>query len=361
MFRKPTLSAIASGALIIILGIRPLVNAQPAGSPAATPSAKLAVGAWQYEFAIKAWGTRSEGEWGTLTHDGIVVDAKSFPTLDVNDYVHTPWGTLYWGGISKFPWGAHGWFPTPITGKAGKRVTPSNAPAKECVLAEADDGSTVQVTKGTRIFVRLPQSRALERNWKLADLSGDVLSATPQPLSRRSPLPRGWGPDAWVQYSFLAERLGKAALVFEHQAGPAGSAPAAKKTRITIDVVEVISPPLPPAKGNDVSLSSSAPHGKVTVPPGGTVKVHVSLAGGTGYKLHLVPPKDNIAALVGTPTIEGPTSKLFGAPSIHHFEFRIGSSPPSEFRIVFHLRRPGQSTGPEYDVAVNVLAETKKK
>lgn len=110
----------------------------------------------------------------------------------------------------------------------------------------------------------------------------------------------------------------------------------------------------------DVALSGTAQHAQATVRPGGTLKVRITVAGGTGYKLHLAPMPANTAALVGAPVVEGPTSKKLGAPSIHQYEFRIAAAPPPGFRIVFRLLRPGQTTGPEYDVVVTVLKKTKE-
>ena len=115
-----------------------------------------------------------------------------------------------------------------------------------------------------------------------------------------------------------------------------------------------------PAKVAEVSLSSSAKQGEASLPPGGTLKVNVTLAGGTGYKLQLVTPDKNAAVLVGSPTITGPTSKLLGAPSVHHYEFRVADAAPRSFHIVFQLRRPGQTTGPDYEVTVQVIKQSTK-
>lgn len=109
-----------------------------------------------------------------------------------------------------------------------------------------------------------------------------------------------------------------------------------------------------PGKVAEVSLSSSASHGEASLPPGGTLKVNVTVAGGTGMKLYLVTPDKDAAILSAGPTITGPTSTKLGAPSVHHYEFRVADAAPRSFRIVFQLRRPGQSKGLEYDVTVQV-------
>lgn len=346
MFSKPLLRFFFGGAMIVALGMLPSASAQPAKEP----TVKLEVGSWKYDYAIRAWGTRSEGEWGVLTHAGKQLDPLTLPALEVNDYVHTPWGTFYWGGHAKYPFGAHGWFPTPAKAKkAGHRIVPPDTPATECVLAEADDGTTVRIAVGTRVHLMLPESRLWERAWKQGDLGSDSLRAVGQPLDRRSPLPLGWGPGAWVHYAFQAEKPGTATLAFESQPAPNSI----KKVRITIVVAPAEAPPMP---GNtaDVSLPSTMPNARVTMTPGGTLKVHVTLAGGTGYKLHWDNPPAGTATLMGDPKVEGPTSAKLGAPSIYHYEFRIGATPPAEFRLVCRLLRPGQATGPEYGVVVTV-------
>jgi hypothetical protein len=72
------------------------------------PTVGASVGPWKHEFKLRAWGTRSEGEWGIPSFNGKEMTPETLPGVGVNDYVHTPWGTLYWHGVSKFNWGQHG-------------------------------------------------------------------------------------------------------------------------------------------------------------------------------------------------------------------------------------------------------------
>lgn len=220
----------AFGAALVAILIEAGAIAQSDRSVA--PVASVSVGPWSYEFTLKAWGTRSEGEWGFLTFDGKELDERSVPDLRVNDYLHAPWGTMYWRGVSKFPWGPHGWFPLPLNDKKGKRVVAPNAPIDECLLAEADDGTEVRVAPKTRIVVRLPAAKTFDRTWELKVDPPGAIEATSQPTSRRAPLPPGWGSAARMQYSLSAARPGAATLTFTH------GKPSPKTIRIAVVVAE---------------------------------------------------------------------------------------------------------------------------
>jgi hypothetical protein len=79
---------------------------------------------WQYRYTVRNPGTRSEGFFGALFHDG-----QPVPVPDaVNRYHTTPWGRITWVGHSDTPWGNHGWMPperlSPEAAAAAKPLPP---------------------------------------------------------------------------------------------------------------------------------------------------------------------------------------------------------------------------------------------
>ena len=70
MFRHPVIGMIVAGiAELLLAGGRDASGQSASGEPA-LPTVSAAVAPWRYDFALRAWGTRSEGEWGTRTFDG---------------------------------------------------------------------------------------------------------------------------------------------------------------------------------------------------------------------------------------------------------------------------------------------------
>ena len=63
---------------------------------------------WRFELRVTAEGSRSEGWWGALLHEGTAVG-------DVDSPVETPMGpfVLLEGAMM---WGSHGWFPVALAG-----------------------------------------------------------------------------------------------------------------------------------------------------------------------------------------------------------------------------------------------------
>lgn len=237
MSRYVLVTTLVCGVVGLHLAVRQEANAQFIPSDRVIPATTIAVGPWKYAFELRAWGTRSEGDWGALSYDGKELSPVTLPNLEINDYVHTAWGTLHWHGISKHAWGPHGWYPVPFKGKLGQRRVPSNAAANECLLAEADDGTTVRVPVKTRVLVRLNQAKVFDHTWELKDEPKEVLFATSRPVSRRNPLPSGWSPGATVLYAFLAERPGTVTLEFIPRPSSPDATTRPQAIRMTVIVV----------------------------------------------------------------------------------------------------------------------------
>lgn len=69
-------------------------------------------GDWIYRIVITQPGTRSQGRLGELLYKNSVL-----PVPSVNDYVETPWGKIYWHGLSVedglMLWNDQGWMQAP--------------------------------------------------------------------------------------------------------------------------------------------------------------------------------------------------------------------------------------------------------
>jgi len=77
-------------------------------------------GSWEYIYRRSNPGSKSEGWYGELFYEGLSVpDAEN-----LNDYLSTPWGPLYWAGRPIIAFGSHGWMPRPLANKpVGKNLT----------------------------------------------------------------------------------------------------------------------------------------------------------------------------------------------------------------------------------------------
>ena len=64
-------------------------------------------GKWKYAYEV-THNRKGKllGRWGSLYYDG-----KGLTAASVNDYLKSPWGTLYWVGVPQMPNGLHGWMP----------------------------------------------------------------------------------------------------------------------------------------------------------------------------------------------------------------------------------------------------------
>ena len=88
-------------------------------------------GDWTYRIVITQPGTRSQGRLGELLYKN-----SALPVPAVNDYVETPWGKIYWHGLSVedglMLWNDQGWMLKPRPRRdIGKQMTWPQEPATQ--------------------------------------------------------------------------------------------------------------------------------------------------------------------------------------------------------------------------------------
>jgi hypothetical protein len=103
---------------ILLTGLSATIGCKREQAPAAAPSIAIpkdeirTSGDWIYRIIITQPGTRSQGRLGELLYSG-----KPLPVPAINDYVETPWGKIYWHGLSiedgLMLWNDQGWMQTP--------------------------------------------------------------------------------------------------------------------------------------------------------------------------------------------------------------------------------------------------------
>ena len=108
---------------------KPLPNPAPAKSSGPIESKRDDIyksGRWEYRYAVRNQGSRSEGYFGELLFDGQPVPSPR----NENDFHQTPFGPLYWVGQRSILFGGHGWMPKPLVrAKIGKQLPEPGAPA----------------------------------------------------------------------------------------------------------------------------------------------------------------------------------------------------------------------------------------
>jgi len=88
-------------------------------------------GDWTYRIVITQPGTRSQGRRGELLYKG-----AALPVPAINDYVETPWGKIYWHGLSVedglMLWNDQGWMQNPRPRRnIGKQMIWPQEPANQ--------------------------------------------------------------------------------------------------------------------------------------------------------------------------------------------------------------------------------------
>lgn len=70
-------------------------------------------GNWIYDYRVDDRHGKTIGWWGYLYWNGVAVDEMLKPEMD--DWIRTPWGTLFWVNVPQMVNGVHGWMPEPRT------------------------------------------------------------------------------------------------------------------------------------------------------------------------------------------------------------------------------------------------------
>ena len=105
--------------LLLLLASSSLLASAPAIDPKSDGT--YTSGAWTYTYTLIAKGTRSEGYRGALTYGGRAVPEP----VALNDYMRTPWGTMYWVGNPSTLFVGHGWVLRALSGQPkGHEVEP---------------------------------------------------------------------------------------------------------------------------------------------------------------------------------------------------------------------------------------------
>ena len=205
--------AILAASVLAVATIFVVAEAQPVRDEAYI---KYRLDKWSYEHAVRNLGSKSQGEFGALSYADKSLDAGSLPALRVNDYLHTPWGTLYWWGSSSTLFGGHGWLAYPKAYKpAGKRLTPPDAQPGFILLARADHATTVALAPGNQLGIRLPALAPDGREWAVKSGTGEILQLVTPPIPRIRHLP-GWDALNQQVFQFRAVKPGRATLVMRH-------------------------------------------------------------------------------------------------------------------------------------------------
>jgi inhibitor of cysteine peptidase len=217
------------------------------------------IGKWQYTLQITGSGTRSEGRSGWLLYDG-----QKLPRGDVNDYVRTPWGPIYWVGVAQTQWGLHGWmlFPSRQTTRVGREMNspagaiaavarapgqqpPQQNPWQEIV--RTDNGKRIRAPLGRYVLIRLPGNPTTGFRWQTATLNGQSVRLLGEPQYVAAPAKPGVvGTGGTFFFKFQAVQPGATTIKlvyvrpWDKDRGPADAFAC---------TVEVMSPqPLPPAR-----------------------------------------------------------------------------------------------------------------
>lgn len=119
---------------ILLTGLAAVTGCNREQAPTAAPSVSIpkdetrTSGDWIYRIIITQPGTRSQGRLGELLYKG-----TALPVPAINDYVETPWGKIYWHGLSVedglMLWNDQGWMmePRPRYDLGQKIVWPKNS------------------------------------------------------------------------------------------------------------------------------------------------------------------------------------------------------------------------------------------
>lgn len=167
-------------------GDQPTAGAdQPAASAVEAPAVKAdltrpgtyTAGKWKYTLKRETMGRDTEKSMGTLFYDGKALELKP----NVNDYVRTPWGPLYWVGKRLMTWGPNGWMIQPAEGekRIGREISVAGVPVEEAQqlpivtgtsgeisLGREACGDYVEAVIGQIITIRLPGNPTTGYEWQ---------------------------------------------------------------------------------------------------------------------------------------------------------------------------------------------------
>lgn len=204
---SPRSQADAKKSEIRILGPE---SARPeAGKIDLKKSGQYAAGLWRYELEVIGVGTPKQLRVGRLYY----AEHRAGPA-EINDYHKTPWGPMYWVGDPKGP-GDHGWLPLPASSpsRTGKLLPLPGTGPKSLELNEADNGKSLRVVTGTRVFIRLRGNPTTGYRWQIADKLAEVVESAGEPDYTPDPgKPAAVGVGGTFTFEFRAARPGKAAI-----------------------------------------------------------------------------------------------------------------------------------------------------
>jgi len=155
-----------------------------ASQPATAPAGKIDTsadgtyksGLWAYRYSISGKGSRSEGYFGDLFHDGKAVPEPR----EINDHVLTPWGMMYWVGDPHPAFGAHHWMPNPSpSGKLGRLLADPSGKAQVAVFAQI---LRPDVNVGKRELADWVKAALEKEGVKDARINIDWFIVTPTPV-----------------------------------------------------------------------------------------------------------------------------------------------------------------------------------
>ena len=216
-------------AALLTMGFSCAAFSADASTPAdITKPGTYTSGKWTYTLEVMSMGSQTESRTGTLLYDGKELDLRQ----QVNDFVRTPWGTLYWVGKRRMTWGDNGWMPKPhakadrtgrelsVTGMTPEEKADLPAPAAtgEIVLGREAAGHFVEAMVGQGITVRLSGNVTTGYSWEaLAPDDSAVGAAGKGQYEEEKTAPGMTGQGGTFVFHFTAERPGAAKLVFHYR------------------------------------------------------------------------------------------------------------------------------------------------
>ncbi len=276
-------------------------------------SGKYTSGKWGYALEVESAGNQTEKKVGALSYGGQELDLKA----QINDFVRTPWGVMYWVGKRRLTWGPQGWMPVKHeseTRQGRELMVPGLLPEEYAQLPLA--GSSAEIRA-----VGVPVAAA----------PATASAGTAGPATASVPVP---GPASSAEL-----------------ARPAGSAPAAA------------APPTgvwPPAAPNEIVLGREAAGHYVEAAVGQVITVRLPGNPTTGFEWVALPPDDAAVSVEASGQyVPDPVgANVVGGGGTYVFHYK--AERPGAAKIVLHYRRNWEKSPTEiFHVLVRVSAAAK--